>query len=1050
MEGTAALFFCFSLLCLCSHARVPPGSSSSSNATAGDELALLSFKSMLSSGPSSLLASWSMSSHYCSWPGVVCGRQHPDRVVALRLGSFNLSGRISPFLGNLSFLQKLDLRNNQLVGQIPPELCRLGRLQGLNLSTNFLQASIPGAMGGCTSLKVLDLSSNELEGEIPAEIGALKDMIDLRLHQNDLSGEIPQYLTDLRSLRYLSLYENRLSGAMPPTVGNLTSLQHLDLEGNMLSGAIPSSLGLLPSLSWVNLEDNNLSGSIPDSFWNVSSLRSFSVGNNTLSGVIPPGAFNALRHLEIIIMSTNQFHGYIPASISNASKIQKLSLSSNFFSGTVPLEVGNLGNLHTLQLSANLIEAKEPKDWEFLTALANSSQLEFLLLGSCKLGGALPESLSNLSTSLRYISLSYNAISGSIPRDIGNLINLQFLDLRFNSFTGSLPSSFSKLKNLHTFSVALNKMSGLIPLTIGNLTELNIFELVENSFSGRIPSTLGNLTKLVGLSLSNNNFTGPIPTEIFNIHTLSTILDVSNNNLEGSIQQEIGNLINLVEFRAASNKLSGQIPSSLGECQLLQNLYLQNNMFSGGIPSLLGQLKGLQIVDLSSNNMSGQIPMFFGTFSTLQYLNISFNSFFGELPTVGIFANASAISIQGNSELCGGIPDLHLPSCSSDRPKKKHKSLVIPIVISLVAASFILALLYMLLTWHKRRKTTTPPTTIMQGHPLISYSQLVKATNCFSATNLLGSGSFGSVYKGELDDQAGESTNLVAVKVLKLQTPGAVKSFIAECEALRNLRHRNLVKIVTACLSIDNNGNDFKAIVYDFMPCGSLEGWLHPDTNGQTERKFLNLLQRVSILLDVAFALDYLHCHGPAPVIHCDLKSSNVLLDADMVAHVGDFGLAKILFEKSSVLQQSMSSMGVRGTIGYAAPEYGAGNMVSTHGDIYSYGILVLEMVTGKRPTDSRFTQELSLREHVELGLHGRLLDVVDIQLSLGLENEHQTVNDFSRKTQINCLISLLRLGVSCSQETPSSRMSTGDIIKELHDIKESLMLEIQNIMKQR
>ncbi|XP_062198036.1 receptor kinase-like protein Xa21 isoform X2 [Phragmites australis] len=990
MEGTAALFFCFSLLCLCSHARVPPGSSSSSNATAGDELALLSFKSMLSSGPSSLLASWSMSSHYCSWPGVVCGRQHPDRVVALRLGSFNLSGRISPFLGNLSFLQKLDLRNNQLVGQIPPELCRLGRLQGLNLSTNFLQASIPGAMGGCTSLKVLDLSSNELEGEIPAEIGALKDMIDLRLHQNDLSGEIPQYLTDLRSLRYLSLYENRLSGAMPPTVGNLTSLQHLDLEGNMLSGAIPSSLGLLPSLSWVNLEDNNLSGSIPDSFWNVSSLRSFSVGNNTLSGVIPPGAFNALRHLEIIIMSTNQFHGYIPASISNASKIQKLSLSSNFFSGTVPLEVGNLGNLHTLQLSANLIEAKEPKDWEFLTALANSSQLEFLLLGSCKLGGALPESLSNLSTSLRYISLSYNAISGSIPRDI------------------------------------------------------------ENSFSGRIPSTLGNLTKLVGLSLSNNNFTGPIPTEIFNIHTLSTILDVSNNNLEGSIQQEIGNLINLVEFRAASNKLSGQIPSSLGECQLLQNLYLQNNMFSGGIPSLLGQLKGLQIVDLSSNNMSGQIPMFFGTFSTLQYLNISFNSFFGELPTVGIFANASAISIQGNSELCGGIPDLHLPSCSSDRPKKKHKSLVIPIVISLVAASFILALLYMLLTWHKRRKTTTPPTTIMQGHPLISYSQLVKATNCFSATNLLGSGSFGSVYKGELDDQAGESTNLVAVKVLKLQTPGAVKSFIAECEALRNLRHRNLVKIVTACLSIDNNGNDFKAIVYDFMPCGSLEGWLHPDTNGQTERKFLNLLQRVSILLDVAFALDYLHCHGPAPVIHCDLKSSNVLLDADMVAHVGDFGLAKILFEKSSVLQQSMSSMGVRGTIGYAAPEYGAGNMVSTHGDIYSYGILVLEMVTGKRPTDSRFTQELSLREHVELGLHGRLLDVVDIQLSLGLENEHQTVNDFSRKTQINCLISLLRLGVSCSQETPSSRMSTGDIIKELHDIKESLMLEIQNIMKQR
>jgi len=254
------------------------------------------------------------------------------------------------------------------------------------------------------------------------------------------------------------------------------------------------------------------------------------------------------------------------------------------------------------------------------------------------------------------------------------------------------------------------------------------------------------------------------------------------------------------------------------------------------------------------------------------------------------------------------------------------------------------------------------------------------------------------------------------------------------------MRHRNLVKIVTACLSIDNNGNEFKAIVYDFMPNGSLEGWLHPHTNGEMEQKLLNLIERVSILLDVAFALDYLHCHGPAPVIHCDLKSSNVLLDANMVAHIGDFGLAKILVEGSSIVQQSTSSMGFRGTIGYAAPEYGAGNVVSTNGDIYSYGVLILEVVTGKRPTDSTFEQGLSLREYVELSLHNRTMDVIDMRLSLSLRNERQDIDDFSHKRKTDCLIALLKLGLSCTEEMPSSRMSTGDIIKELHAIKGYLL----------
>ncbi|KAG2562674.1 hypothetical protein PVAP13_8KG212500, partial [Panicum virgatum] len=339
----------------------------------------------------------------------------------------------------------------------------------------------------------------------------------------------------------------------------------------------------------------------------------------------------------------------------------------------------------------------------------------------------------------------------------------------------------------------------------------------------------------------------------------------------------------------------------------------------------------------------------------------------------------------------------------------------------------------------EKRNKKNPSTTFIQGHPLISYTELVRATDGFSAANLLGSGSFGSVYKGELDDQAAQSTNLVAVKLLKLHTPGALKSFIAECEALRNMRHRNLVKIVTACASIDARGNDFKAIVYDFMPNGSLEGWLHPDTNEQTEERSLDLMKRVSILLDVAYALQYLHCDGPAPVVHCDLKSSNVLLDASMVAHVGDFGLAKIIVEGSSIVQQSTSSLGFRGRIGYAAPEYGAGNVASTNGDIYSYGILVLEMVTGNRSTDSIFTQGTSLREYVALAVTPIEHQMLLTRLYSRLNDELHDGGDALFKSKIDCLISLLRLGLSCSEEVPSSRMPAEDIIKELLGIKEFL-----------
>ncbi|KAL6654824.1 hypothetical protein ACP70R_008289 [Stipagrostis hirtigluma subsp. patula] len=1030
MAGAIELLY-FLFLCICSLDMVSPGSNNST-----DELVLLSFKSVLSSEPSSLLASWNSSSHFCSWPGVVCGRRHPDRVVALRMGSFNISGRISPFLGNLSFLIVLDLHDNQLVGRIPPELGRLRRLQMLNLTKNHLQGSIPVTLGGCTKLKKLHLRDNQLQGEIPYEIGSLKNLVSLHLGTNALSGEIPPSLAGLQSIKFLTLYENRLSGEIPPALGNLTDLHLLELSNNILSGTIPSSLGMLSSLSWLNLGMNNLTGLIPTSLWNISSLMGFSVHKNMLTGTIPPNAFHNVPHLQQLVMNENQFHGPIPASISNASDIAIIQLHINSFGGFVPTELGNLKYLKWLQLVENFLHSEESVGWEFLRALTNCSQLKFLGLSENNFSGVLPDSLSNLSISLTDLYLEDNKISGSIPKDIGNLISLESLILYKNFLTGSLPSSLCRLTNLVVFYAYGNSISGSLLLHLGNLTRLATLYLDMNEISGKIPSTIGSLTMLSDLGLSHNYLTGPIPNTIFNIPTLTGHLDLSYNNLEGPLPQEIGNLNNLAEFHAESNNLSGEIPATIGQCQLLRNLFLQNNTLSGSIPLLLSQMKGLEFVDLSSNNLSGQIPKSLGNLTMLHHLNVSFNSLDGEVPNFGVFANVTAISVQGNAKLCGGVPGLHLPTCPVQLTKRKHKFLVVPIVISLVTTLVVLPLLCMLLFWHMKRETeisSTDSTQTSQSHPMISYSQLVRATDGFSATNLLGSGSFGSVYKGKLHSQEGQSTNVVAVKVLKLQTPKALKSFTAECEALRHMRHRNLVKIFTICSSIDTSGKDFKAIVYDFMPNGSLESWLHPDTNSQTDQRYLNLSERVTILLDVANALDYLHCHGPTPVVHCDLKSSNVLLDADMVAHVGDFGLAKILVQRSSLLQHSTSSMGLRGSIGYAAPEYGAGNMVSTHGDIYSYGILVLETITGKRPTDSRIEQGLSLREYVDLALHNRVMDAVDTRLSLDLENNLHMMRD--------SVVSLLRLGMSCTQELPSNRMPTGDIIKELLAIKDYLLV---------
>ncbi|KAJ0930037.1 putative protein kinase RLK-Pelle-LRR-XII-1 family [Helianthus annuus] len=535
---------------------------------------------------------------------------------------------------------------------------------------------------------------------------------------------------------------------------------------------------------------------------------------------------------------------------------------------------------------------------------------------------------------------------------------------------------------------------------------------------GVIPSTLGNCHHILSLFLNDNKLNGKIPVQLLQLSSLSITLDLSQNNLFGSLPIEVGNLNMLTTLDLSDNNLSGNIPSSLGGCSSLLRLSLKGNLFQGMIPLSLNSLKGWVELDISHNNLSRHIPRFFEQFKS-EYLNLSYNDFEGEVPMVGVFVNESAFSVLGNRRLCGGIIELGLPKCkeTSKFTKKFHLYLIVTLIASALFTATCLAY-----AWCKKKRKSLSQSSTRERYLKVSYSQLLKATNGFSESNLIGTGGYSSVYKGFLFE---DNDTFVAIKVLHLQNRGAQKSFMRECEAWRNLRHRNLLKIITSCSSIDFQGNPFKALVYEFMPNGSLHDWLH--SSGNTSR--LNLLQMIKILMDVAYALDYIHNHC-LPTIHGDLKPSNVLLDNDMVAHVGDFGLARFLGTS-----YQNNSTGIRGTMGYIAPEYGLQSEMTSNGDIYSFGILVLEAMTGKHPTDDIFNEDLCLHKFASMALLDNVIDIIDVNIL----NLYQEYNEENAKKIEECSTLTIKIGVACSVDSPTQRMDVKKVVRELQQILDTL-----------
>ena len=444
-------------------------------------------------------------------------------------------------------------------------------------------------------------------------------------------------------------------------------------------------------------------------------------------------------------------------------------------------------------------------------------------------------------------------------------------------------------------------LQGPIPEAICDSYNLNHIYLSGNQFSGPIPECLGNLSSLRHIYLSSNMLNSSIPLSLFSLKDLLN-LDLSSNSLIGFLPQEISNLEAAIYIDLSMNRLSGSIPSTIGKLQSLGNLSLANNRLEGSIPVSMGSMLSLMSLDLSHNNLSGSIPKSLEALQYLNYFNVSFNTLSGEIPSGGPFKNFTMDSFVGNEALCG-IPKFHVSAClavSNHRSRWNKVKRALFVALGVVAFISIASLALIFVVCKRKDSTGREVDEVISFVPeRISYHELVQATEQFNERNLLGTGSSCSVYKGILNNG-----KVVAAKVFNLQVEGISRMFEVECEILRSIRHRCLTSVISCCSS-----EQFKALVLEYMPNGSLEKWLYSDDY------CLNMIERLDIMIDVASALEYLHYDYSTPIVHSDLKPSNVLLDEDMVGHVSDFGIAKLLGNgDSTVLTNTLA------TIGYIAP----------------------------------------------------------------------------------------------------------------------------------
>ncbi|XP_061343480.1 MDIS1-interacting receptor like kinase 1-like [Gastrolobium bilobum] len=965
-------------------------------AGADDEVsALLSIKAGLVD-PLNALQNWKLMDEalgkdaaHCNWTGVRCN--------------------------SAAAVEKLDLSHKNLSGSVSDDIQRLKSLSTLNLSCNAFSSQLPRSIANLTTLNILDVSQNFFLGDFPLGLGRAWRLTTLNASSNEFSGSLPWDLGNASSLEMLDLRGSFFEGSVPKSFSNFHKLKFLGLSGNNLTGEIPGELGQLSSLEYMILGYNEFEGGIPEEFGNLTSLKYLDLATANLGGEIPAG-LGKLKLLNTVFLYNNNFEGRIPPEIGNMTSLQLLDLSDNMLSRKIPTEISQLKNLELLNFMGNQLSGPVP------SGLGDLPQLEVLELWNNSLSGPLPINLGKNSP-LQWLDVSSNSLSGEIPETLCSQGNLTKLILFNNAFTGPIPSSLTMCPSLVRVRIQNNFLSGIVPVGFGKLGKLQRLELANNSLSGGIPDDIASSTSLSFIDLSRNNLHSSLPSTVLSIPNLQTLM-VSNNNMEGEIPDQFQDCPSLTVLDLSSNHFSGSIPASIASCQKLVNLNLQNNQLSGEIPKALANMPTLAILDLSNNSLSGQIPESFGVSPALEAFNVSYNKLEGSVPANGMLRTINPNDLVGNAGLCDGVlPPCDQKSAYSTRHGSSHAKHIIVgwiIGISTILAIGIAILLArsLYVRWYTDgfcfrerfyKSSKGWPWRLMAFQRLGFTSTDILA--CIKETNVIGMGATGVVYKAEVP----QSSTVVAVKKLWRSGTdievGSSDDLVGEVNLLGRLRHRNIVRL----LGFLHNDTDVM-IVYEFMHNGNLGDALH---GRQAATLLVDWVSRYNIALGVAQGLAYLHHDCHPPIIHRDIKSNNILLDANLEARIADFGLAKMMTRKNETVSM------VAGSYGYIAPEYGYALKVDEKIDVYSYGVVLLELLTGKRPLDAGFGESVDIVEWIRRKIRDN--KSLEEALDPNVGNCRHILEE---------MLLVLRIALLCTAKFPKDRPTMRDVIMMLGEAK--------------